>query len=679
MKNLVKERIKEHEEKAIQLVDDMSLKEKVNLMSGTTSMMQMGYDFMVKKHYNRKPYATGDNKRLGIPAMKFCDGPRGMVSGNGTCFPVSMGRGAAFDAELERLVGEAIGKEIRAMGGNFFGGVCINLPRNPGWGRSQESYGEESYHLGQMGAALTRGIQKHNVMACVKHYAFNSMENARFKVDVKCSKRTEREVYLPHFKDCIDAGAASVMTAYNKYLGVHCGHSEYLIRDVLKDEWDFDGFVISDFVWGIRETSPAANGGMDIEMCNTKFFGKKLVKAVKKGEVAESVIDEAAVRIVSTILAFTESVDTQEYSSDLIACDEHIALSRIVAEKSMTLIKNKDKVLPFRKDIKKLAVIGKLAQEGNLGDHGSSRVHPPYVTTPLDGLKKLLPDCDVQYADGSDVVETTNIAKVADAVVILAGYNREDEGEYVSEKTDIGGDRKESLGLKKDEIAIINAIGAVNNNTAVVLIGGNMIMLDEWCDNVSSILMAYYPGMEGGNVIASTLFGDNNPGGKLPFVIPFKESDLPETDWDADEIEYEYYHGYTKLDKENIKPMYPYGHGLSYTNFIISDADISVKDNEITAKCKVKNIGDIIGDEVVQLYIGFENSKIDRPVKLLRGFKRVTLDKDEQKIVTITCTADKLKWYSEKYKSWESEDIIYNAYISNSSDVSETKRIEFKL
>jgi beta-glucosidase len=176
----------------------------------------------------------------------------------------------------------------------LFGGVCINLPRHPGWGRSQESYGEESFHLGAMGAALVNGVQSEDIIACIKHFAFNSMENSRFKVNVKADKRTEREVYLPHFKDCIDAGAASVMSAYNLYDGDYCGHNDYLLNQVLKGEWEFDGFVISDFVWGVKETADAANGGMDIEMCNTAYFGDKLVDAVRDSRVSEEKINQAA-------------------------------------------------------------------------------------------------------------------------------------------------------------------------------------------------------------------------------------------------------------------------------------------------------------------------------------------------------------------------------------------------
>jgi len=234
-----------YDQRAREIVKGLTLEEKVYLMSGHVQLEQMIQDMKEdpNKHYNYIPYPAGGIDEKGVPAMKFCDGPRGVVCGVGksTCFPVTMLRGATFDVELEERVGRAIGKEIRAWGGNLFGGVCINLPYNPGWGRSQETYGEESFHLGQMGAALVRGVQAENVIACVKHYAFNSMEISRFKVNVECDKRTEREVYLPHFKDCIDAGAASVMSAYNLYKGVHCGHHDYLLNQVLKDEWGFDG------------------------------------------------------------------------------------------------------------------------------------------------------------------------------------------------------------------------------------------------------------------------------------------------------------------------------------------------------------------------------------------------------------------------------------------------------
>ena len=674
-------------EKAREIVSQMSLEEKVYLMSGRISietLLDVFFESNENKHYNCVPYPAGGNERLGVPPILFCDGPRGVVCGQSTCFPVPMGRGATFDTELEERVGDVIGKEIRAHGGNFFGGVCINLPYNPGWGRSQEVYGEDSFHLGQMGSAVIRGVQKHNVMACIKHFAFNSMENSRFKVSVEADRRTEREVFVSHFKECIDNGAAAVMSAYNMYKSKYCGHNEYLLKQVLKKEWDFDGFVISDFVWGVRDTVEAANAGLDVEMCNTKFYGEPLVQAVKNGEVDESDIDEAALRIVRTVLAFSESEDIEEYPKNLIGCREHIELAREAAEKSMTLIQNREGTLPFSKDkVKHLAVIGKLGNTKNTGDHGSSQVFPKYVVTPLDGIKALLPDIKIVYEDGHDPIAAARLAATADAAVIFSGYNFNDDGEFVvdtdDEKMSVGGDRKKPLGLNPEDIELIKTVGAANTNTAVVLIGGSMILIDEWKDAIPSILMAYYPGMEGGNAIAKTLFGDVNPGGKLPFVIPINESDVAQVDWDATTVTYGYYHGYTKLDKEKRRPCVPYGFGLSYTTFEITSPEVKVSEKDVKMRCILKNTGKVPGDEVVQLYIGFGQSAVDRPVKQLCGFKRETLSPGEIKTVEISCPIEKLQWYNQNTGSWELEHMEYEAYIGNSSDEKDQILVKFTL
>jgi beta-glucosidase len=662
-------------EKAKKIVDQMSLEEKVYLMSGKVTMEDMINDFQyANRHYNWYPYPAGGNERLNVPQVRFCDGPRGVVCGISTCFPVTMLRGATFDTKLERKVGRAIGKEIRAHGGNLFGGVCINVPYNPGWGRSQEVYGEDPFHLGAMGSSLVRGVQEENVIACIKHYAFNSMEISRFKVSVDCDKRTEREVFLPHFKDCIDAGAASVMTSYNLYKGVHCGHHDYLVNQVLKKEWDFDGFVMSDFIWGVKDTVEAANGGQDMEMCWTRFYGENLVDAVRKGLVPMEKIDDAALRIVRCILAFTET-DDKTYDKSIIGCKEHIALALETAEKGITLIKNSNDVLPFNdKKVIKIAVIGRLADKENIGDHGSSRVFPEYVVTPLKGIANRIPNGEVIYYNGDDLKHAKKLAKSSDAVVFVLGYDNTDEGEYVmneqtNDKTSgFGGDRVHSLGLHAKDISLVKEVGPANENSVVVLIGGNMIMIDEWKDYVNAILMAYYPGMEGGNAIARILFGDVNPSGKLPFVIPKKESDLPQVVWDTTSQWYDYYHGYAKLEKEGVKPSVPYGFGLSYTAFTVSNASFEVNDGKLTAGCDVINTGPVAGEEVIQLYVGFRNSKVDRPVKLLRGFTRVPLKPGENKRVSISIGLDKLRWYNPDTNQWELEKMQYEAYIGTSSD-----------
>ncbi len=662
-------------DRAQEIVNGLTLEQKVHLMGGTVTLEEMLKDLSGGSHYNYDPYPAGGIEEIGLDPMLFADGPRGVVCGTGksTCFPVSMLRGAAFDVEMEERVGRAIGKEVRAYGGNLFAGVCINLPYNPGWGRSQEVYGEESFHLGQMGSALVRGVQEENVMACVKHYAFNSMEISRFKVSVDCDKRTEREVYLPHFKDCVDAGAASIMSSYNLYKGTHCGHSDYLLNQVLKEEWDFDGFVMSDFIWGVRDTAEAANGGQDMEMCCTQFFGEKLVDAVRRGDVPEEKINQAALRIVRTILAFTEA-DDKVYDESVIGCKEHVELALEAARKGITLIQNNNKVLPVSKEkAERIAVFGKLANKANIGDHGSSRVFPKYVVTPLQGIAKVSKDTEVVFYDGTDLEHAKRLAAEADYSLFVVGFDHDDEGEYVSEsQTDaytgsIGGDRKDSLGLHQDEIELIQAVGPANKNSIAVLIGGNMIMMDEWKDCVSSIMMAYYPGMEGGTAIAEIIFGEVNPSGKLPYVVPVKESDLPEVDWDTESQYYNYYHGYAKLEKEGILPSVPYGFGLSYTTFKVSDAAFSADGDDVTASCKVKNTGDMDGAEVVQMYIGFKNSSIDRPVKLLRGFQRVELKQGEEKQVTIKAPVEKLKWFNEEKNAWELEHMEYEVYIGTSS------------
>jgi beta-glucosidase len=239
----------------------MTLEEKIDLMSGDLSLLKLAFEMINGHGYTYVPFPAGGCKRLGVPDLRFCDGPRGVVPDRSTCFPVTMARGTSFDCELEERVGEAIGREIRGGGGNFFGGVCINLPYNPGWGRSQEVYDEDSMHLGRMGSSLVRGVQKHIVIACIKHFAFISMENVRFKVNIHADKRTEREIFLRHFKQGVDESAAAVMSAYNQYQGEHCGQNDYLLNQVMKGEWGFDGFVMSDVVMGVRDTANGVTPG----------------------------------------------------------------------------------------------------------------------------------------------------------------------------------------------------------------------------------------------------------------------------------------------------------------------------------------------------------------------------------------------------------------------------------
>lgn len=659
------------------IVSELTLEEKVSLMSGIGYYFGGSFDESesTNQHYNYRPFYCGGLERKQIPRMLFTDGPRGVVIGNNrnTCFPVPMLRGATFDTRLEERIGRAIGRETKARECNLFAGICINLPYHPGWGRSQETYGEDSYHIGQMGAALVRGVQKEQVIACIKHFAFNSMELSRYRVDITCSKRAEREVFLPHFKECIDQGAAAVMTSYNSYQGIYCGEHDYLLRQVLKEEWGFDGFVMSDFNDGIKDTVTAANSGQDMEMCNTHFYGDKLVEAVRKGLVPEEKIDESVLRIVRTLLYFTEK-DQKTYDKSVLGCRDHVRLALEAARKGITLLQNKNQVLPFKIRRKaRVVIFGKLADQENTGDHGSSRVFPAYVVRPLQGIARLLKGSELIYYPGSDIEHGRRLAAEADYVIFIAGYNHDDEGEHVDGEDAryvdyLGGDRVHSLGLHEEEEAFIKAVGPVNQNSCVVLIGGNMILLEEWRESVSAILMAYYPGMEGGTAIAEILFGKVNPSGKLPFVITKREEDLPQIDWFADRQYYDYYHGYRKLQKEGLEPSFPFGFGLSYTRFSVSEAAFEAREGRIEASCTVRNIGEIKGEEVIQLYVGYSNSSLDRPVKELKGFQRVALRPGESKRVKFCLSTDKLCWYNEARGCMELEHMEYELYIGNSSD-----------
>jgi len=503
----------EIDQQARSLVDQMTTEEKVQMMtpvlkSNLKAFLEIIGDGM---KYNQVAYQAGGNERLKIPTMRFFDGPRGMVSGEATCFPVAMARAASFDRDLEYRIGEVIGKEIRANQGNYFGGVCINLLRHPAGGRAQESYGEDSYLLGQMGTSLMKGVQKYNVMACIKHYAVNNQENTRFKVNVEADERVLREVYLAHFKECIDQGAASVMVAYNKFRGDHCCESPHLLTTVLKNDWGFSGFTISDFLWGIRNTELAANAGLDVEMPAAEDYGEKLLEAVNDGSIPEKVIDESAFRMTRTVMKFETAPDPlADYPVSMIGSKDHIALALEAAEKSMVLMQNNTSVLPFDKStVKHVLVVGELAAIENIGDHGSSQVRPEYIITPLQGLHNQYGDLiNFTHDTGEDIAKTKQMAEEVDAVIFVVGYDHDDEGEFIEMGGNtVGGDRK-SIRLHENESKLLQELGPLNKNSVAVLIGGSAIIVEEWKEKISGIIHAFYPGMEGGTAIAKTIFGD---------------------------------------------------------------------------------------------------------------------------------------------------------------------------
>lgn len=658
------------DQKAREIVSQMTFEEKVHMMAGHEDLKAS----MGGGDYNSHPYAFGGCERLGVPELKFCDGPRGIVSGHSTCFPVSMCCGATFNTDLEREIGSVIGKETLANGGNYFGGVCMNIPYNPGAGRSQESFGEDSYHMGEMAAALMEGVQDENVIACGKHFAFNSMERSRFKVSVTADKRTEQEVYFPHFRKFVKRGGASIMNAYNLYQGTKCGHNPYLLRKVLKGDWDFDGFVISDFFWGVKSAEGGISGGCDVEMhVRQHYKEKKIRKAIADGKITVENLNEACLRIVRTTLAFDAARKDQNMPDpSVLASREHVTVARRAAEEGITLLQNKDSLLPLPEKAK-IVLVGDLADVENIGDHGSSKVRPPYVRTMLGAMKEFYPDHSCTFIPTKEVRKRIDEIRSADAVIIAAGMNHGDEGEYIFT---IGGDRK-SLELHRKDLDMIHTAAAANPNTAVVLMGGNVIMTHSFQDEVKAILFAYYPGQEGGSAIMDILFGKVNPSGKLPFAIAQSEKDYPQVKWNSKEQAYGYYHGYHKLDKEGKGCDFPYGFGLSYTTFSLGTPTlISNDEQKAVFSVPVTNTGDRSGKEVVQLYAGFPEATVDRPVRTLAAFAKIALEPGETRDVRLEVNKEELGWYNEKTNSFV-QDSAYEAFISTNERDVPAKGIRF--
>jgi beta-glucosidase len=695
-----------------ELMGRMSLKEKVLLLNGHWDVVRNQIKY--KNPYNPTPIKTKGLKRLGIPPIAFSDGPRGVVMGRSTCFPVSMARGATFDPDLERRIGEVIGREARAQAANFFGGVCINLLRHPAWGRAQETYGEDPFLLGEMAAALTTGVQRHNVMACLKHYAVNNIENSRFHVNVETDERTLREVYLPHFRRGVEAGAASVMGAYNKFRGDHVCESRHLLHTILRETWGFEGFTISDFIYGIRDTKKAIEAGLDVEMPMPIHYNKKLLRAVQSGKVSEATVDQALSRVLRTVLVFANTPDPERYAPELVASQEHTSLAREAAEQSMVLIKNDAHALPLPGNPRRILVVGSLAAKENTGDHGSSRVYAPYVVTPLEGIRRYLEGqaatvAEVLHCEDHEIDRARELAGQVDAVVIVAGNDYNDEGEFVvpesvegehplvtgtrnqgmllktllvkaivkrlgaSYTSDsgeaVGGDRQ-NLGLKEEQLAMIRAVGGINPHTVVALVGGSMIIPTGWGDAVPAVLYGWYAGMEGGTALARILFGEVSPEGKLPFTVPQREEDLPFFSFTDREIEYDRYHGYTLLDARGIEPAYPFGFGLSYTSFALSGLDVQAVPPAISASVTVENTGDRPGAEVVQLYIGKPDSAVDRAEKLLKAFAKVRLDPGESRRLTLTVPRRELAFYDPDQDDWIVEPGNYRVHLGTSSATS---------
>lgn len=681
-------------EAAGELVSQMTPEERLWCLDGDAPTWA-GLAFMHRENgYHKAPFVAARVERLGMPGIAFSDGPRGAVIGNATCFPVAMARAATWDPDLEERVGDAVGRELRALGANLTGAVCVNLLRHPAWGRAQETYGEDPHHVGEMGAAFTRGIQRH-VMACVKHFACNSMENARFSVDIEIDEIALHEVYLPHFRRVVDEGVAAVMSAYNSVNGDWCGENKGLLTDILREEWGFQGCVISDWILGLRDAAKSLNAGLDIEMPYRMVRAQHLAAALDRDETTWHQVEAAATRVVSTLLRFGDVLAAPAPPIDVVGCAEHRKLAREVAARSVVLLRNRAvdgvPVLPLPPATARVGVFGRLAATVNLGDGGSSDVWDLDCHTVLDGLRSGIGG-DILYDDGGDIARAGALASTVEACVVVVGYTYLDEGEYIGDAGSglahllppsdepevvdayqnfledlrpvvaperlserpkgfsVGGDRS-SLRLPGRDVELIRSVSAANPRTVVVIQAGSAVIVSEWVDSVAAVVQAWYGGCQAGPGLADVLVGRVNPSARLPFSVPVDEADLPAFDRDATRFSYDRWHGWWHLERARCKPAYAFGFGLSYTTFAVTsvDAAVSEEPNTVTITGTVMNTGVMDGADIVQIYA--ELPDIDAPPRLV-GFARVEVAAGGREAFEVRIPVRRLELRDAASHSW---------------------------
>ena len=689
------------ERRARDLLAQLSSAEKLALLEGDTDFWPGMVDIASRDASHVHPWPAGAVPRLGLKGLQFVDGPRGVVlKGGATTFPPPIARGACWDVDLEERIGAAMAMEARAFGANWLAAVCVNLLRHPGWGRAQETYGEDPVLLGALGAAMTCGIQRHAV-ACVKHFALNSIDSSRFLVDVQASQRVLHELYLPQFRDCVEAGAMAVMSAYNSVNGEWCGQHAQLLNDILKNRWGFRGFVLTDFIFGLRDGVKGILAGQDLEMPFPMIFAASLPQAVASGRVPLARIDDAVLRLLQAqFLLPNRTQGADAYPVSIRGCAKHRALARQAATASIVLLKNAGPVLPLR-GIGSLAMVGRLAVTANLGDHGSSDTRPTAgsVLTPLDGLRAAAPGIRVQYADGANRAAAASLAAACDAAVVVVGLDWRQEGEHIhngdlapilgkipppgpllrrfgrsrleplwtsvagaiASLAGLGsalpggdfstGDRTE-LRLPAQQEQLILSVVAANPRTIVVLMGGGAILCEAWRHQVPALLVLWYPGMEGGAALADVLLGNVSPSGRMPFAVPTAHEHLPCFDPRARRITYDLWHGYRRLAWQGHPAAFPFGYGLSYSTFAHGQATAEIvggcgEAGVLRVAVTVANVGGMAATDVVQVYFEPPAQMLERSPRSLVGFRRVTLDSGQVERVSLDMPLRRLAYFDE--------------------------------
>ncbi|SDN13839.1 beta-glucosidase [Halogranum gelatinilyticum] len=655
------------------LVDELTLSEKIQLLHGS-----------VDPDGKATGYLPGVD-RLDVPPLRMVDGPLGVraMGERATAFPASVALAASWRPSLARQFGTALARETAAHGQDVILAPGVNIHRAPLGGRNFEYYSEDPHLAARITVGTIEGIESEDIAAMVKHYVANNQETNRYEVSAEVSERALREIYLPPFRAAVqEADVTSVMTAYNRVNGTHMSDHEYLLSDVLKDEWGFEGFVVSDW-WGTRSTVEAARAGLDIEMPGVEpeafapddvdmdvedlpdafppipdvaaLFGEPLREAVESGDVDEAVIDEKVERLLRGMVSIGCFEERPEGALDTPG---HRTLARDIATEGAVLLQN-DGTLPLE-DVESIAVLGPNADTPKLGGGGSSEVSAFVETSPVERLDAR--DVDVIFergvppitestffdeADEVDAGETSIDAAVdaaadADCAVVVA---QDDATEFVD---------RDGLGLPGQQDELITAVAAAAERTVVVLRTSGPVTMP-WLESVDAVLETWYPGQADGDALADLVFGDAEPGGRLPMTFGRSTDDYP-TDSEAtfpgvdDEVRYDegVFVGYRYFHKHDVEPLFPFGHGLSYTSFEYGEPSLSDNGDEITVALPVRNTGTRQGKDVVQVYVNKATESAPTPVRELVAFEAVSVAAGEQETVTVTLDRSDFAFYDDQ-------------------------------
>jgi beta-glucosidase len=694
-----KEMSTEFDQEIDKLVAQMTLEEKIGMLHGNSM------------------FTSGGVKRLGIPELKMADGPlgvreeisrdnwapAGLDNDFATYYPAAGALAATFNQEMAYTFGNSVGQELRARDKDMLLSPAINIVRTPLGGRTYEYMTEDPFLNKKMAVPMVVGLQDNDVMACVKHFAANNQETNRDIYDVQMDERTLREIYLPAFKAAItEAHAYSIMGAYNKFRGEYLCENDYMLNNILRDEWGFKGVVVSDWA-AVHSTVKTLRNGLDIEMGTPKpfnefFLADKLITAAKAGEISEKEIDKHVKRILN-VLFQVKAVGGKDRDKGSIATEAHYQDAYKIATESVVLLKNENNALPLQLDgVKSIAIIGNNATKKNaLGGFGAG-VKTKREITPLEGLKNRLPSSiKINYAEGylerydekhkgklGDITlngpvtidqldpaklrEALEAAKSSDVAIIFAGSNRD----YETEASD-----RRSLNLPFGQEELIKKVLAVNPKTIVVMIAGAPFDIDAIGKKTTALVWSWFNGSEGGNALADVLLGKVNPSGKLPWTMPKNIMDSPAHATNSfpggKTVTYSegILVGYRWFDTKNIAPLYPFGYGLSYTTFAFDNAKTNKKeytsDETIEVAVTVKNAGKVDGKEVVQLYVSKSDSKIERAAQELKGFQKVFIKAGKSETVIIQVPVSEFAYYNVDTKKWIVETGNYTLKLGSSS------------